>query len=266
MIFYILKYCKFRNMILLPETSICPVKEDKETAMANENAKHFCKLIMPGEERSNTRAALLNQFGWPNASSISVKFVDGTPELQRRVRDAAEGWLYDNNANRPLANLSFNFVQDGDANIRIAFQQGDGSWSYIGTMCQQIPQDQPTMNFGWLTPESSDEDVRSVVLHEFGHAIGLIHEHQNPNKAIQWNESAVIADLSQPPNEWDIETIRRNVLNRQDPGAVTATPVDEDSIMMYPIPASWTNGTFSSDFNGDLSPTDKKFIGDRYPR
>jgi hypothetical protein len=208
----------------------------------------------------------LNEFGWQNGSTVSVKFVGGTPELQRRVREAAEGWLYDNDANRPLANLSFNFVPGGEADVRIAFEQGDGSWSYIGTVCQQIPQHQPTMNFGWLTPDSSDEDVQSVVLHEFGHALGLIHEHQNPKKPIQWNEAAVIADLSQPPNEWDIETIRNNVLNRYAPGEVNATPVDEDSIMMYPIPASWTNGTFSSDFNGTLSPTDKAFIAGQYPR
>ena len=62
------------------------------------------------------------------------------------------------------------------------------------------------MNFGWL-----DE---AVVLHEFGHAIGLAHEHQNPDKGIKWNEDAVIRDLSGPPNNWDVATIRHNVLNK----------------------------------------------------
>ena len=69
------------------------------------------------------------------------------------------------------------------------------------------------MNYGWLTPTSDDDELRRVVLHEFGHALGLIHEHQNPEGGIQWNEPAVKADLSGPPNNWDDETIRHNVLD-----------------------------------------------------
>lgn len=242
--------------------------------MADQNPTHFCMSITPPELSDaarealgigNRKAALLNEFRWPAGSVLKVAFLGGDAELQQRVREAAENWLYDTAENQQLANLTFDFAPTGNADIRIGFQQGDGSWSYIGTYNQQIPQQQQTMNFGWLTPDSSDEDVRSVVLHEFGHALGLIHEHQNPVGAIQWNEAAVIADLSQPPNEWDVATIRRNVLDRYDPNKVTATAVDSDSIMMYPIPASWTNGTFSSDFNGELSPTDKKFIRQCYP-
>ena len=48
------------------------------------------------------------------------------------------------------------------------------------------------MNYGWLTPESAQDEVRRVVLHEFGHALGLIHEHQNPKGGgIEWNRDAV---------------------------------------------------------------------------
>ena len=49
------------------------------------------------------------------------------------------------------------------------------------------------MNYGWLTPDSDDDELRRVVLHEFGHALGLIHEHQNPEGGIEWNEPAVKA-------------------------------------------------------------------------
>ena len=122
------------------------------------------------------------------------------------------------------------------------------------------------MNFGWLTSESSLEDVRSVVLHEFGHALGLIHEHQNPRQAIRWNEAAVIRDLSGPPNNWDPTKIRQNVLDRYDPAKVSATEVDAESIMMYPIPASWTQGGyFSAGLNTDLSARDRTFIRECYP-
>jgi serralysin len=241
----------------------------------NEQASNrFCMCITPQELSEaarealgigNRKAAMLNDFQWPTASTISIKFMDGDSDLQQRVRAAAEGWLYDEQRNRSLANLTFDFVPKGDADIRIAFVQGDGSWSYLGTVCRQIPQDEPTMNYGWLTPESSDEDIRSVVLHEFGHALGLIHEHQNPRQGIQWDEDAVIADLSGPPNNWTISQIRRNVLDRYDPNLVSATPVDNESIMMYPIPARWTNGTFTAGFNTDLTLTDKAFIAFQYP-
>jgi hypothetical protein len=156
------------------------------------------------------------------------------------------------------------FTDDSDADVRIAFQEGDGSWSYLGTMCQQIAADEPTMNFGWLTPDSPDDEVRRVVLHEFGHALGLIHEHQNPNRPISWNRAAVIADLSGPPNNWDLDTIQHNIFDQYDPTDLMSTPVDPTSIMMYPIPAAWTTDGFAADLNHDLSDTDRQLIRDAY--
>jgi serralysin len=74
----------------------------------------------------------------------------------------------------------------------------------------------------------------------------------------------VIADLSGPPNNWDEETIRHNVLNHYGPGETTGTDVDPDSIMMYPIPAAWTLDGFSADLNADLSEKDVEFIKEAY--
>ena len=120
-------------------------------------------------------------------------------------------------------------------------------------------------DYGWLTPDSDDAELNRVVMHEFGHALGLIHEHQNPEGGIQWNEPAVIADLSGPPNNWDVDQIRVNVLSHYPPGDVTSTPVDADSIMMYPIPAAWTLDGFSADLNEDVSNQDREFIHQEYP-
>jgi hypothetical protein len=107
--------------------------------------------------------------------------------------------------------------------------------------------------------------VHRVVAHEFGHAMGLIHEHQNPQKPINWNRAAVIADLSKPPNKWDLPTIENNIFKRYDPAAVSSTPTDKLSIMMYPIPAAWTNDGFSAGLNRELSETDRDFIRTAYP-
>ena len=234
--------------------------------MPSSNPNRFCMCPTPDtlsetakQAMSGKKAALLNEYRWPAASVIKVKFLSGSPPLQAKVRDAALLWT-----GPGLANLTLDFVPSGPAEIRVSFVEGDGSWSYIGTDCQRFPEPQATMNFGWLHDGSSDDEIRSVVLHEFGHALGLIHEHQNPNRPIDWNKPAVYRDLSGPPNNWDKRTIDHNMFAKYEPGAVTATPVDAKSIMMYMIPAAWTNDGFSAGLNEDLSPDDKRLINQAY--
>jgi serralysin len=95
--------------------------------------------------------------------------------------------------------------------------------------------------------------------------LGLIHEHQNPNRPIDWNRVAVIADLSGSPNKWTPEQIENNMFKHYNLNELSATPTDSSSIMMYPIPRSWTNDGFWAGLNGELSETDKNFIRDAYP-
>src|SRR5690348_9142231 len=108
--------------------------------MANGNAVRFCMCVMPKDVSAETRrtmsgrkAALLNAFMWATASVISVRFLDGDGDLQRRVRTVAERWTAPG-----MADVTFDFVQEREANIRIGFVQGAGSWSFIGTHCQSI--------------------------------------------------------------------------------------------------------------------------------
>jgi hypothetical protein len=225
-----------------------------------ENARHYCIAIADRPTELATKAALVEEFKWPLGTQISVQFLGGDETLQDRVRAVAEEWV-----GPDMANVGLRFGGDGRGDVRIAFTEGDGSWSYLGTVAQQIDVGQPTMNYGWLTPDSADDDLRRVVLHEFGHALGLIHEHQNPNHPIAWNRDAVIADLSGPPNNWGPQTIENNIFARYDPAQLESTPVDRDSIMMYPIPASWTTDGFSVGFNRELSSTDVDFIKKAYP-
>jgi len=50
------------------------------------------------------------------------------------------------------------------------------------------------------------------------------------------------------------------------PGEVDASDVDPVSIMMYPIPKSWTTDGFSAGMNGELSDMDKNKVRSHYPR
>jgi hypothetical protein len=121
------------------------------------------------------------------------------------------------------------------------------------------------MNYGWLTPDSTEDEVNRVVLHEFGHALGLIHEHQNPAGGIKWNRDAVIRDLSGPPNNWDLETIEHNMFRAVEKQESNYTSLDPQSIMMYSLPSRWTLDGFSVGLNNGLSAKDKEFIRQQYP-
>ena len=196
---------------------------------------------------------------WPK-KKLQIRFLDGDPSVHEKVIYHAKDWA-------KYANLNLDFVSGGDADIRIALMEGEGSWSYIGTDSISIEdQNKPTMNYGWLDPTTADAEYSRVVKHEFGHAIGCPHEHQHPRNGIDWNVENVVADLSGPPNFWDRETIERNLFQRYDENITRYSEFDPDSIMLYPIPARWTrSGVAIGGENHDLSETDKEFIKKMYP-
>ena len=96
--------------------------------------------------------------------------------------------------------------------------------------------------------------------HEFGHAIGLAHEHQNPAGGIQWNEEVVIRELAKSPNFWDEATARHNVLFKYRADQVNGTKFDPESIMLYFFPAEWTLNGIATQANDTLSATDREFV------
>jgi hypothetical protein len=244
---------------------------DTKEAFMSSASNRICKTlptplnVLRLRRSDPARGAALRAALWPEGTRVlRVHFMEGEAGLRSRVMRAAGLWLRKNGG---PANLDFLVVPGaGDSDIRVTFEQGAGSWSYTGTECKHPDlAGKPTMNYGWLDASSSEDDIRSVVLHEFGHALGLVHEHQNPKEGIQWNRDAVVRDLSGPPNNWDPETIMGNVLSSYDPAEVIATEVDPDSIMMYPVPAAWTDGTFEAGENTQLSARDIELVRALYP-
>ncbi len=216
-----------------------------------------------GEEPSATsgassRAALVRNKSWqPVGRALRARFLDGEPQVQQKVIRFAQGWS-------SYANISFLFGTDPNAEIRISFAQA-GSWSYIGTDALAVAEDEPTMNFGWLTPSTPNDEVMRVVLHEFGHALGLVHEHQNPATTIPWNRQAVYAYYSGPPNNWTEEEVDRNLFQLYERDCTQYSAFDQYSIMLYPIPQEFTDGDFTVGWNQALSAVDKAFIATCYP-
>lgn len=182
---------------------------------------------------------------WMNGSTLRVRFMSGTPAEQAVAREQAGWWA-------AVANLKFDFNNAPDAEIRITFDPNDGAWSYVGTDCRGIPSNAATMNLGFLDGGTAG--------HEFGHAIGLAHEHQNPAGGIQWNEQVVIQELAKSPNFWDEAKARHNVLRKYSADQINGTAFDPDSIMLYFFPASWTLNGIATKANDVLSGVDKEFI------
>jgi len=166
------------------------------------------------------------------------------------------------------ANLTFRFMErdaPGDSDIRISFTAGAGSWSYIGTGAKTIPQSEPTMNFGWFDDNSTDETFSRTVIHEFGHAIGCIHEQASPVVDIPWNKDAVYAYYLRT-NGWDKAKVDGNVFARAAQANTLNTSWDRTSIMQYSYPAELTLDGSSVGWNTVLSNHDKTFVMRCYPR
>jgi hypothetical protein len=205
------------------------------------------RRFQPTERARDGRVRAISPIGktWMNGTTLHVRFLGGSSAEQSTARAQAGWW-------ERVANLKFDFNNAPDAEIRITFDPGDGAWSYIGTDCRDIPLNQATMNLGFLDG--------GTAAHEFGHAIGLAHEHQSPFGGIQWNEQVVIAEAAKSPNFWDEETTRHNILRKYSADQINGTAFDPDSIMLYFFPASWTLNGVGTEANDVLSRLDKEFI------
>jgi hypothetical protein len=173
---------------------------------------------------------------WVNGTKLRYWFFDSGPnaggdDQMEIVRDGFGVW------HDVGIGIKFEEVEDmGEAEVRIGFLRGDGSWSFIGRDIIDIPgQGERTMNFGWDL--RTDPRGVDVPVHEIGHTLGFPHEHQNPFAGIVWNEQNVLDYFGGPPNSWVEETTRRNILNKLSPGDVRGTEWDPNSIMHYAFAA-----------------------------
>ena len=169
---------------------------------------------------------------------LRVKFLDGDREAREFVRKTAEEWARD-------ANVRFQWLgpdspdSNDEAEVRISLKQ-EGAWAYLGTDALSVAQEQPTVALGAIAaPDTPAKEREQTVLRTFGHVLGLLNEHQNPNANLPWNKEAVYRELTGPPNHWDRQTVDRNILKPTD-----ARPypwyreLDPASVMMPELPGA----------------------------
>lgn len=120
------------------------------------------------------------------------------------------------------------------------------------------------MQLGWLDQHASDLEFRRVILHELGHALGFIHEHQNPLARIPWN-SPVVLDFYARTQGWSPEMTIAQILGGYDPLEIRAKPYDRRSIMHYSFPPEFVSDpAFVAPFNTVLSEGDRKHVAEFY--
>jgi hypothetical protein len=231
---------------------------------------------------------------WDNGSVIRIKFMPGgSKNLRDRVIQNAKEW-------EKYANLKFNFVADTASNtqLRIKLGKGSGHNSAVGTEANFRSQNMQTMNFDTLyfadfdyylaklkrkgvnppydLSQLMDEmkmdpfhwsvpELRRVVMHEFGHAIGLLHEQSYPG-AVNWKKTDSIYNYYLESQGWDKDKVDFNVFEVSNQFYTNGTSYDPKSIMHYSIQPWETNDGYAIKDNYELSAGDKMLIAALYPK
>jgi len=148
-----------------------------------------------------------------------------------------------------------------DSDIRISFEDNGGHWSYIGNEAEHHSLiGKPTINFDPIDFQTINDETRcGIILHEIGHSLGLIHEHQKENSPIIWNKAKVYDDCKNW-HQWDNAMVDHNIFNSYNSNDLFySKKFDTDSIMIYAIPYGWSSNYQINEINKHLSDFDKKF-------
>lgn len=187
----------------------------------------------------------------PNTGKITLgcHFFNGSEEQRRQIALTAQEWLAGELGN--LVQFQFG-VSAEESNIRISLG-GNRNNSYVGRDNLFIPRDQQTMNLG-------NFNHLPTIRHEFGHALGLRHEHRFPG-AIQFRENVVVSEMRDRFG-WSTAQTYRNILEPLgESGRCIGDPnLNPQSIMMYSIPRSWTVDGLAYERSGIITERDRRCL------
>lgn len=235
-----------------------------------------------------------NYHTWEPGSVLLIKFMPGGSKFLRdKVMINAREWT-------KYANITFRFLPDnaGFSHIRIKLGAGMGHNSAVGTEASFRPQQEQTMNFDTLAfadgeyymarikkkglqpPYTFDHlraemredpnhwnlpEIRRVVIHEFGHALGLLHEQSYPD-AVNWKRTDSIYQYYWQTQGWTKQQVDFNVFEVGSQFYTNGTRYDPKSIMHYAINPWETTDGYTVKNNFELSAGDKTLIAALYPK
>lgn len=180
------------------------------------------------------RLALETAKAWGGKQELTVAFMDGDRRAWERVRtliDGERGW-------NAYTSLPFRFDQNApNPEIRVAFDvYPGGRWCYTGTTALGVPANLPTLHLAGIAA-GDDEESDGVILHEFGHALGLMHEHLRADFTPPWNYPVVYHYYWRELG-WSREQTNDQVIIPVDRATTQLSPggPDRESVMMYRFP------------------------------
>lgn len=193
---------------------------------------------------------------WENGHRLKVFFLNGTEEQKHRVKQLTLEWT-------KYGNISLDFVQEPPAEIRVSFK-AKGNNSHLGTDALKVEdQSKHTLSLSALSSKKAKSDV--TILHEFGHALGIEHEHLSPYSELNLDRQKI-------KNECFLrygfkEDVCENAIFKElDETQVTAFDFDPHSVMGYDFHDShYQAGSVKIMPVGGLSLGDKLGIAAVYP-
>jgi hypothetical protein len=191
---------------------------------------------------------------WPVSFDLHFSFLDGSDDQKSVVRKAIDEW-------KAHVGIRITEVATDDAEIRISFADGSYSSSFIGTDALGVPKGSPTINYGFLKGGPSDENMLQA-LHEFGHALGLQHEFQNPAAGQLFSDFNKIDSLY----GWSHDAVVANLAPLSTSAYPGSRPYDRSSVMGYAFPAEfYVDPAKQPRPESHLSASDIEYISNLYP-